>query len=596
MSKSTLAALVVEDDNEVGLAEIVRRGYFRASLIQSLYNFSCLRTSSSREGTGSHRCTVDSAGCYHDRYWRGIVRARLSARRRQVILLPAKTTPEQIDAWRAAKSETGHLEFKEAKNQFNSNDLLKYCVAIANERGGKLLLGIADKPPRPVVGTKAFPNPIKTSEQIFNKLRFCVDIEEVEHPNGRVLVFHIPSRPIGHPYELDGAYYMRSGESLVTMTPDRLKQIFAESVPAARTEASGRTSSFIGRRTASILVPLVILGFLSLYWLESWKKQQTEPTIREFAHWRHTWFLSTPLPPSGWDTKTPYEVEHSKSFPFVVPGVWIVTGAWDFIVNHRGGETSFNVEIVLTDVVKRKQVLAKVTDVLTPEQLNSYQFTIKYPEIDPNGRGSLYAKQFQWAPPDAEHENYSIEINWRDGSVHQDLQIEKVGDRWFWATQIRDRETGQMLVNCKDDGFPYGPPGNRPCFPEMARPHKVAPSSKQNLTNNEVHKGSDSATGVVRTRNEILRSDIGDLISEGVKIRDRAPVYIGAPIRQPGKPDVLADWTAWTAKVDKFIQDNFDSAEAVKFKSLTDPDESLNLEIHAEIADLEDLLNRLASR
>jgi hypothetical protein len=108
------------------------------------------------------------------------------------------------------------------------------------------------------VGTKAFPNVIKTKEEIFNKLRFRVDIEEVQHPDGRVLVFHIPSRPTGHPYELDGSYYMRSGESLVPMTPDQIKQIVTE-------EGSGLRS----RAIVSIVAVLVlsIIGFLSFkYW------------------------------------------------------------------------------------------------------------------------------------------------------------------------------------------------------------------------------------------------------------------------------------------------------------------------------------------
>jgi ATP-dependent DNA helicase RecG len=146
-------------------------------------------------------------------------------------LLSIPTTAEQIDAWRAAKSETENLEFKEAKAQFDFETLLSYCVALANARGGILLLGIANKPPRPVVGTNAYPNIAKTAPDIRNRLHFRVDIEEVQHPQGRVLVFHIPSRPIGHPYELGGSYYTRSGESLVAMTPDELKQIFDEGRP-----------------------------------------------------------------------------------------------------------------------------------------------------------------------------------------------------------------------------------------------------------------------------------------------------------------------------------------------------------------------------
>jgi len=138
------------------------------------------------------------------------------------------TTVEQIDSWRVVPSETETLEFKEAKSHFNLETLYGYCVAIANEGGGNLLLGVTDKAPRTVVGTQAFLTPGKTAYQILQQLGFRVDIEEVRHPDGRVLVFHIPSRLKGSAYALKGAYLMRTGESLVPMSEDRLRAIFAE--------------------------------------------------------------------------------------------------------------------------------------------------------------------------------------------------------------------------------------------------------------------------------------------------------------------------------------------------------------------------------
>lgn len=141
------------------------------------------------------------------------------------------TTPEQIDLWRKSPSEFQRLEFKEAKNQFDNRRLYEYCVALANEGGGRLLLGIADKPPRPVVGTQAFRNPVEMAEKMFQAIGFRVDIEEVAHPDGRVLVFHIPSRPRGTAYHLDGKYLMRSGEALVPMSEDQLRRIFSEGEP-----------------------------------------------------------------------------------------------------------------------------------------------------------------------------------------------------------------------------------------------------------------------------------------------------------------------------------------------------------------------------
>ncbi|MEI6422954.1 MAG: ATP-binding protein [Lentisphaerota bacterium] len=141
------------------------------------------------------------------------------------------TTIEQINLWRSVKSEHQKLEFKEAKTQFDNGKLYKYCVAIANEGGGYLLLGIEDRPPRKVVGTAAFNNPVEMAEKLFQAVGFRVDIEEVMHPDGRVIVFHIPSRPKGTAYHLNGSYLMRNGEELAPMSEDQLRRIFAEGEP-----------------------------------------------------------------------------------------------------------------------------------------------------------------------------------------------------------------------------------------------------------------------------------------------------------------------------------------------------------------------------
>jgi ATP-dependent DNA helicase RecG len=141
------------------------------------------------------------------------------------------TSIAQIDAWRTAPSEHQNLEFKEAKTQFDNRKLYKYCVALANEGGGELLLGVEDRPPRNVVGTAAFNDPVEMAAKIYEALGFRVNIEEVNHPGGRVLVFHIPSRPRGTAFHFEGAYLMRSGEGLVPMSEDRLRAIFAEGGP-----------------------------------------------------------------------------------------------------------------------------------------------------------------------------------------------------------------------------------------------------------------------------------------------------------------------------------------------------------------------------
>ncbi|HLH20047.1 MAG TPA: hypothetical protein VKX45_22670 [Bryobacteraceae bacterium] len=72
---------------------------------------------------------------------------------------------------------------------------------------------------------------IGQAQKLFETLGFRVDVEEVPHPDGRVVVFEIPSRPRGTAYHLDGAYLMRSGEAPVPMSEDQLRRVFAEGKP-----------------------------------------------------------------------------------------------------------------------------------------------------------------------------------------------------------------------------------------------------------------------------------------------------------------------------------------------------------------------------
>lgn len=46
-----------------------------------------------------------------------------------------------------------------------------------------------------------------------------------------MLIFHVPSRPVGFALNYEGAYWMRAGESLVPMTYDQLKRITEEGSP-----------------------------------------------------------------------------------------------------------------------------------------------------------------------------------------------------------------------------------------------------------------------------------------------------------------------------------------------------------------------------
>lgn len=153
---------------------------------------------------------------------------------------------DTLTHWLAAPAESEHLEFKEAKQQFDTTKLLRYCVALANEGGGHLVLGVSDKLPRRVVGTQAFLaatdlNDIKS--RIVDKLRIRVAAVELAHADGRVLVFAVPSRPVGQPLDFDGTYLMRAGEDLLPMTPDQLRHIFAEGQPDWFAQAAKEAAS-----------------------------------------------------------------------------------------------------------------------------------------------------------------------------------------------------------------------------------------------------------------------------------------------------------------------------------------------------------------
>ncbi len=65
-------------------------------------------------------------------------------------------TLEQIERW-IESDEGENLEFKQAGNQFDADKLDNYCAALANESGGKLILGVIDKKPRTVVGAFRWP-------------------------------------------------------------------------------------------------------------------------------------------------------------------------------------------------------------------------------------------------------------------------------------------------------------------------------------------------------------------------------------------------------------------------------------------------------
>ena len=140
------------------------------------------------------------------------------------------TTFEQLMQW-LAEPEGVRLEFKEAKNRYDFDKLVDYCVALANEGGGKIILGVTDRRPRQIVGTAAFDEPGRTEAGLHQRLSHRIPVEELLLPQGRVLVVHVPSRLPGTAWQFEGRYLKRAGDDLAPLGSTELQAMFAETGP-----------------------------------------------------------------------------------------------------------------------------------------------------------------------------------------------------------------------------------------------------------------------------------------------------------------------------------------------------------------------------
>lgn len=145
---------------------------------------------------------------------------------------------EVLEELRGIPVEGECIEFKEAKKDFNFDDLGKYFCALSNEANLKnkryswLVFGIKDKGnPRDLVGTE-YRNSVESLEslkkeianQTTGNLTF-IDIFEINKDGKRVLMFQIPPAPKGIPIAWKGHYYGRDGESLGALNIHELETI-----------------------------------------------------------------------------------------------------------------------------------------------------------------------------------------------------------------------------------------------------------------------------------------------------------------------------------------------------------------------------------
>lgn len=164
-----------------------------------------------------------------------------------------------LEGWLHAR-EDERLEFKAARDSYSPDKLTKYLVALANEGGGHLVLGVTDQRPRQVCGTGAYREFAGKQKELTDLLRLRVTVTELDHPQGRVLVWSVPSHHRGVPLKHDGVYWTRSGESLVAMTEDRLRELLA-----GHTHGWDFSAEFCEGATLADLDPRYIARFRELW-------------------------------------------------------------------------------------------------------------------------------------------------------------------------------------------------------------------------------------------------------------------------------------------------------------------------------------------
>jgi ATP-dependent DNA helicase RecG len=197
------------------------------------------------------------------------------------------TLKDLIQTW-----ENEVIEFKEANDNFSTSDIGKYFSALSNEANLRskehawLVFGVRNKT-RKIVGTdyrmeseRLQSLKMQVSQRTEPSITFR-NIHEVITGGLRVILFEIPSAPIGIPISWNGHYYSRSGESLVSLGLNKLDEI------RNQTSASDWTAKVVDEATLEHLDPVAIEKAREAYA----KKYSNRFTDSEIKKWSIPTFL-----------------------------------------------------------------------------------------------------------------------------------------------------------------------------------------------------------------------------------------------------------------------------------------------------------------
>lgn len=179
------------------------------------------------------------------------------------------TSAEQLADW-ITTAEGKKFEFKTARNNYHFETLVEYCVALANEGGGKIIFGVSDKRPRTIVGTSAFAEPGRTQAGLYEKLNHHIPVEEIFFQGKRLLIVHVPARLPASPWQYKGRYLQRAGDAQEPIKEAELRKIFAEADPDYSAERCDAT--------LADLAPQALADFR-----QRWSRKAANPRIAEWT-------------------------------------------------------------------------------------------------------------------------------------------------------------------------------------------------------------------------------------------------------------------------------------------------------------------------
>lgn len=132
--------------------------------------------------------------------------------------------------------EGGNISY-DGRGKTNPKDrrrcILGYVIALCNEGGGRLVIGMHDNYPHRVTGTRQSQDAIGQLESdIYRDTTIRPEIYELyDEEKHRVLVIEVPSRPIGKVFKFEDVPLMRVGEELKPMSDAMYLKILQESEP-----------------------------------------------------------------------------------------------------------------------------------------------------------------------------------------------------------------------------------------------------------------------------------------------------------------------------------------------------------------------------